>query len=74
MGNCDYIYFLSMEKILLVSIGQWQVGEGRLTNSAVATESILYSFLSFLKLPTVKKTLSQSMPGRALGSGEECLF
>lgn len=59
MGNGDYIYFLSMEKILLVSIGQWQVGEGRLTNSAVATEPILYSFLSFLKLSTVKKTFSK---------------
>lgn len=74
MGNCDYIYVISMKKILLISIGQWQVGEGRLTNSAVATEPILYSFFSFLKLSTVKKTFSQSMPGRALGSGEERSF
>eukprot|EP00069_Balaena_mysticetus_P020530 bmy_02874T0 len=50
---------LFIEKMLLLSIGQWQVGEGRFTSFTVATEPILYSFRSFLRLSTFKKTFSK---------------
>lgn len=56
-------HVLFIENILFISIDQWQVGKGKFTNFADATEPIPYSLLSFLKLSTSRRLFLKTCLG-----------